>query len=313
MSIDRSRFLAGFCAPSFRTFLHALSALALCIPGRMHAAPALVPGVTHLCRPIPDSIKVDGILNEPQWKGLDTLRLTLNNAPAGGKPTVETKVLVAWSQTRLYVAFISDAKNVKGTITQHDGALYDQDVVEMFIDPDGDGKNYMELEWNGLNTSLDYFFTAPRQGDNTAWTAEGMQNAVKVRGTANNASDTDTGIVAEISLPWSIFKQWSKGSMPPKAGDSLALNFYRINYPSPNAAELIAWSPTGAADFHKPDKFGALIFSSTPVTSVFPMAAPRGSRAPAGALPWRADGRAAERGRMHPGLILFEAPAPARP
>jgi hypothetical protein len=316
MSIDRPRFRllrlrAGFRAPALHALALFLSALSLCLPGRACSAAALVPGVTHVCRPVPDSIKIDGILDEPQWKGLDTLRLALNNAPAGGMPTVETKVLVAWSRTRLYVAFIADGKNVKGTITRHDGALYDQDVVEMFIDPDGDGKDYIELEWNCLNTSLDYFFTAPRQGDNTAWTAEGMQNAVKVRGTANNASDTDTGMVAEISLPWTALKQWSKGALPPKAGDSLALNFYRINYPSPNAPELIAWSPTDAADFHRPDKFGALIFSSTPVTSVLPMGAAHGSFPATRALPRRADGRAADRGNA--GLILFRTPVPTRP
>ncbi|MDB5050350.1 MAG: hypothetical protein JWO30_3421 [Fibrobacteres bacterium] len=261
---------------------------------RQASAATAIQAVTHACRPIADEIKIDGVLDEPQWQGLDTLRLMLNNAPAGGKPTVETKVLTAWSQTRLYVAYIVSAKNVKNTTTQHDAdAMYSQDVVEMFIDPDGDGKNYFELEWNCLNTSLDFFFTAPLQGQDKSWAPQGMQNAVKVHGTANNPVDVDTGMVVEISLPWAAFKQWSKGSMPPKAGDSLALNFYRINYITPSTPELISWAPTGAADFHRPDKFGALIFSSQPVTSLFPKPDPR-RHASAGGFPAparRVDGR----------------------
>jgi hypothetical protein len=266
------------------------------------ASRAWNPAYTHVCRPVPDGFKIDGILDEPHWKGLDTLVLTRNNGPTGGKPNVETKALTAWSGTRLYVAFIVSSKNVKGTFTRHDDPLYDQDVVELFIDPDGDSKNYLELEWNCLNTSLDYFFAGPGTGRNPDWAPKGMLNAVKVKGTANNASDVDTGMVVEISLPWTDISPWSvKTSFPPKAGDTLPLNFYRIDYPGGNTEELLAWAPTGVANFHLPGKFGALVFSAQPVTSVFPQG--RGRRegpakafAPgvfpgSGPYPRRADGR----------------------
>lgn len=225
----------------------------------------------HTCRSMPDSVKIDGILDDKAWQGLDTLRLLRNNAPAGGVPSAETKVLVGWSRTRLYVAFIADSKNVKNTVTKHDDdGLYAQDVVELFIDPDGDGKNYFELEWNCLNTSLDFFFTGPLQGLDKAWAPKGMQSAVKVRGTANQPGDVDTGMTVEISLPWEGFSAWSKKGLPPQAGDSLPLNFYRIIYPAQGSAELISWTHTGAPSFHMPEKFGALVFSSQPVTGLLP-------------------------------------------
>jgi|GEM_PF-4583036 len=278
-------------------------------PSGTAGSAAFIPSVTHACRPISDSMKIDGVLDEPGWKGLDTLRLFRNNDPAGGKPSVETKVLVAWSQTRLYIAFIALTKNVRGTETQHDGPLYDQDVVEMFIDPDGDSKDYVELEWNCLNTSLDYSFTGPRTGSNTAWSATGMLNAVKVMGTANKPSDVDTGMVVEISIPWTALKPFSKSPLPPRNGDSLPLDFYRIDYATSASGELIAWAPTGVADFHRPDKFGALVFSTQPVTAVFPAVrapshGPSAPLSPRFRTPLRADGRSATTGS--PDLWLFQ-------
>jgi hypothetical protein len=218
------------------------------------------------CRPLPDSIKIDGILSESAWKFVDTLTLVRNNDPTGGAPGVVTKVLVGWTPTHLYTAFIADSRNVKGTITEHDGALYDQDALEMFIDPDGDSKNYIELEWNCLNTSVDLTLTGPGTGTDWAWSAAGIQHVVKVKGTANKASDSDTNWILETALPWSTLQPFSKATLPPKAGERLSINFYRIDNPMGGSQELLAWSPTGVANFHKPDKFGSLIFSDqTPI------------------------------------------------
>lgn len=258
--------------------------------GTLFNIPAL--GATHVCRPMPDSVKIDGILDDKGWQGLDTLRLMRNNDPAGGVPSAETKVLVGWSRTRLYVAFIADSRNIRNTVTKHDGPLYDEDVVELFLDPDGDGRNYFELEWNSLNTSLDYFFTGPMQGLDANWAPKGMQHAVKVRGTVNQPSDVDTGITLEVALPWEGFSAWSKKGLPPQAGDSLPANFYRIIYPAAGDPELISWSPTGAAAFHVPGKFGKLVFSSQPVTSLLLPAAPHPSgRAPGAGTARRIDGK----------------------
>lgn len=267
--------MAPFSSRSGRTKrIRMLTALAALLPlsvgvHTVWAGTRWVPSVTHLCRPVSDAFTVDGILDEPGWQGLDTLTLVLNDALADGEPGVRTRVLTAWSPTRLYVAFLADSKNIRNTLTAHDAALYEQDVVEMFLDPDGDGKDYFELEWSCLNASLDYRFASRLQGLDEGWAPPGMQNAVEVRGTPNHPGDVDTGMTVEIALPWAAFRTWWKGSLPPRAGDSLPVNFYRIDYSSNQDGELIAWSPIGAADFHRPDKFGALVFSSQPVTSVF--------------------------------------------
>lgn len=224
---------------------------------------------THSVPLVADSIRIDGVFDEPAWKIADSLSLTLNNNPAGGKPKSATSVKVTWNQANLFVAFTVESKNVEGTITQHDGPLYEQDVVEMFIDPDGDSQNYLELEWNCLNTSLDFRYAGVRTGMDEAWKPKGMRSAVKVQGTANKSSDIDTGMTLEVAIPWSDIQEWSKAAMPPKVGEKLKVNFYRIDYPS---EELMAWAPTGVADFHKPDKFGQLLFAGATSRIVGPRA-----------------------------------------
>src|SRR5262245_20521551 len=100
---------------------------------------------------VPDSIVIDGRLDEIFWRDLDTLQLARNNDPAGGAPRAATRVLAAWNPTHFYAAFLAESRNVKGTYTRHDDPLYNQDVLELFLDPGGDGADYLEFEWNCLN------------------------------------------------------------------------------------------------------------------------------------------------------------------
>ena len=242
-------------------------ALALLAPqGRAQAV--------HACRQVADTLKVDGILDDAAWQGLDTLLLVRNDAPPGGAPSARTKVLLAWAPTGIFAAIISESRNVKGTLLRRDDPLYQQDAVEIFIDPGSDGKDYLELEWNCLNTVLDLRLSGPRSGEDVGWTATGMRSAVRVLGSANLPADVDTGWVVEIALPWSDLAPWSAGSLPPKAGDALALNIYRIDTPTGQPQELSAWSPTGVPDFHRPDKFGKVTFAGPSGVSPTPSRKP---------------------------------------
>jgi hypothetical protein len=245
------------------------AALALALGLGLWAAVPSRAQALHACRLVPDTLKVDGILDDAAWKGLDTLALVRNDAPAGGASAVRTRALLAWTPTRLLIAFIAHSRNVKGTLARRDDPLYSQDAVELFVDPGGDGKDYLELEWNCLNTVLDLRLAGPRTGQDVGWTAAGMRSAVKVLGTANNPGDVDSAWVTEISLPWSDLAPWSQGGLPPEIGDGLPLNLYRIDNPAGQPQELLAWSPTGVPDFHRPEKFGRVTFAGAVGSRIF--------------------------------------------
>jgi hypothetical protein len=264
------------------------SASAALLPCPIHAQ------VSHQVAQITGDLVIDGALDEAAWKSADTLPLLTNNGPGGLKPKTATTVRVLWNPTYLYVSFQVETPRIDGTITQHDGELYTQDVVELFLDPDGDSQNYLELEWNCLNTSLDFRYAKVRQGMDMSWAVPNSKSAVKLRGTANKSTDVDTGLTYEIALAWADVKAWSKAAIPPKPGDNLPVNFYRIDYPPGGGAEeLMAWSPTGAADFHRPDKFGKLIFGGPAVGIV-----PKAGRA------WHAESRLRSAGGNGPVPVL---------
>ena len=83
--------------------------------------------------------------------------------------------------------------DVWSTFTERDGQIYQHEVVEIFIDPDGDGLNYAEIEVNPLNTIFDLLLSRPwadRGRGYAEWNPE-FASAVRVDGTVNDPSDED--------------------------------------------------------------------------------------------------------------------------
>ena len=62
-------------------------------------------------------------------------------------------------------AFLHFAKmeepHIWGNLTEHDAVIFHNNDFEVFLDPEGDGHGYYELEWNVLNTVWDQFLTTP--------------------------------------------------------------------------------------------------------------------------------------------------------
>ena len=143
--------------------------------------------------------------------------------------------------------------------------------MEIFIDPDGDGLNYAEIEVNPLNVVFDLLLSKPWAdgGQGLAqWNPE-FASAVGIVGTINEAGDEDQGWTVEIALPWTalatdIRNVMNGQSLPPQSGDSWRLNLYRFERlreaGSITRAEASAWSTVGEIDFHRPDRFGYLNF-----------------------------------------------------
>lgn len=135
------------------------------------------------------------------------------------------------------------------TITERDGPLWTEEVVEVFLDPVGDRECYFEIEVNPLNTVLDLVLRRNRSGykRDFAWSCEGLRTAV---------ARTATGWTAELHVPFS-----SLTPSTPSVGDEWRVNFTRIDRPPDRDRELTAWEPTRLATFHAPDRFGVLRFA----------------------------------------------------
>lgn len=167
---------------------------------------------------------------------------------SGAAPQQRTWVKAAWDADELRVLFGIEDTHVWATYTQRNALLYEEEVVEVFLDPVGDLESYFEIELNPLNTVLDLVVRRNRSGykKDFAWQCEGLRTAV-----TRHAS----GWSAELAIPFR-----SLVAELPSEGSRWRVNFCRIDRPPGVERELSAWSPTGRANFHTPEKFGVLEF-----------------------------------------------------
>jgi hypothetical protein len=207
---------------------------------------------------------IDGKLDDEAW-ATATSTGQLVETLQGGKtiePPAEVKAL--WDDKYLYFAFSAKDEDVQSQFTKHDDKLWTEDVFEVFLDPDGDGKTYVELQVNPNNATFDSWLPERRQNNND-WTAEGMKTAVQVDGTVNKHDDQDKGWTAEMAIPWSAVagKLDAKAlHLPPSPGFRMRGNLFRFDLRKDGKEPVgAAWSPTIEPDFHNTARFGVFAFA----------------------------------------------------
>jgi hypothetical protein len=205
------------------------------------------------------TIKLDGKLDEAAWKTAASTGLFVNSVD-GGKAAQTTEAKVLWDDKYLWVAFQMQDSDVWSTLDKRDDKLWTQEAVELFIDADGDGKTYVELQANPKGAIFDSYL--PRYRENQNDFDSGMKVAVNVDGTVDNRNDADKGWTVEMQIPLAAAKgkEASMKNVPPAPGASWRVNFFRMDLPQGKPQAGTAWSPPMVADFHALAKFGELVF-----------------------------------------------------
>jgi hypothetical protein len=172
----------------------------------------------------------------------------LREVVTGAEPQQRTEVRVTWAGEELRIAFEAEDREPWATLTARDAPLYTEEVVEVFLDPVGDLAAYFEIEVNPLGAVLDLLIRRTRRGllKDIRWQCEGLRA---------RAAKTESGWMAELAIPSA-----SIAPEPPMPGSRWRANFCRIDRPRGKPRELSAWSPTGVALFHVPERFGWLEF-----------------------------------------------------
>ena len=181
-----------------------------------------------------------------------------------------------WDAEYLYVAAGMIEPHVWATYDQRDMIVFQENDFEIFIDPDGDTRNYYEIEVNALGTIFDLFLPrtyVDRGKPDHDWNCPGMRWAVHVDGTLNDSSDIDHGWTVEFALPWSAFADLGGMPCPPRGGDTWRINFSRVQW----TTEIVrgeyhksrrpkednwVWTPQGVVDMHRPQRWGFLEFTT---------------------------------------------------
>ena len=217
-----------------------------------------------------DPIVVDGKLDEFSWLSAPRTAPFRNIRKLDDPQPSRTDAALLWDSTNLYVAFVCRDELAWGTMYKRDEFLWNQEVVEVFLDPDGDGKNYPELEVSPHNVVVDLLIPGPPTGGTdpsiaARWDIEGLETAVQKHA---------AGWVVEMAIPWAALRGGGVEGAP-AIGDRWRVGLYRIERPGGAARakeempeleakdEYLAWAPTEKS-FHEPDKFGEVVFVLKP-------------------------------------------------
>ncbi len=225
---------------------------------------------------IEDSILIDGLLDDVAWQEIPwTTDFVDIEGSEHNRPDHRTRAKMCWNEDYLYIAAELQEDHIWATFTERDDHIYIENAFEIFIDPDGDGHNYMELQVNALNTIMDLYMLYPYkidQGQSThaifGWHIEGLRHAVHINGTLNDPSDIDTSWIVELAIPRRTIGKLTTWKT---LTDLWRINFCRVDWPlaivdgayihplsnhDHPPANYTAWSPTGEYDTHRPDRFG---------------------------------------------------------
>jgi hypothetical protein len=177
----------------------------------------------------------------------------------GSTPRQSTSVAVWYDRTHLSLLFSGMDDAIIATHMNHDDPLYEEDVVELFIAPDG-LETYYELEVSPRGTIFDARVESP-DGDrrtmhvDRAWTCEGLMAPVRLVIESDGTATFDI----LMRIPHAAL-----GRGTPQNGEEWRANFFRVDRHPTLGCDYSAWQPTlrNPADFHVPASFGVLRFHS---------------------------------------------------
>ncbi len=183
------------------------------------------------------------------WEGLPAM--ILSDTVTGEKPALDTriKMFVDDKQRMLFYGFWAEDDAVLSEFQNRDDPLYKQDVLEVFLCDTPLLYKYKELQVSPFNLQYDAFITYHGPGDidvNVAWDYEGWRSETCYDAEANT-------LTSVWGLPLDGLDH------DPKPGECWRMNIYRCDT-SARGRVFLAWSPTGAAQYHVPERFGWLDF-----------------------------------------------------
>jgi hypothetical protein len=193
--------------------------------------------------PVAQPPTIDGRLEEQAWQA--TRPLVLGKLDRHGEAAPRTEARFLRDSGTLYVGVKLAEPNMAGlkrAVTQHDGPVWEDDSVELFLQPRHDADYYQIVI--------------------------GASGAIYDRRDRGNPEDWDSKAKAAVSIGKD---GWSLEAAIPLAALGVdeqvptrwRMNIYR-NRRAGGKTENQAWSPTLSADYDVPERFGYLLMTPEP-------------------------------------------------
>src|SRR5438552_7718271 len=142
-----------------------------------------------------DTIKIDGMLDEPAWSLVQPATDFLQQQPNEGTPASErTEVRVLFDDKNIYLgirAFDSDAKHINARELVRDADFSNDDTVSIVLDTYHDRRNAFRFVVNPLGTQQDALITDEGRDINITWNGAWV-SAGRI---------DDKGFTVEIEIP----------------------------------------------------------------------------------------------------------------
>lgn len=207
------------------------------------------------------TIDIDGVLDDADWKRAE--EFVMSDAYTGGATPQKSTFRMVWDDSYLYVGVYFEDHDAWATYTEEDDPLWEEEVLELFIDPDGDGNTYYEHEINPVNAKVDLFLHRSRDVVDVwrDWDFKNIRSAVYVKGDGKKTGTDDEYWTVEVAIPFADLYELPHN--PPQDGDMWRMNVYRIERDNPvdkTVIFLAAFSPPYSGEFHATWMFGKVYF-----------------------------------------------------
>jgi len=223
-------------------------------------------------------INVDGKDTESAWAKAAWSETFVDIAgKAGQEDPSKTRYKLLWDDDYLYIYVKMKEDHIWAKLKEHDQKIYQDNALEIFMDPDGDAHQYMEFQINAFAAVWDLILTKPyRNGGKSisGWDIKGLKKAVVINGTLNNPSDKDKFWAVELAFP---LKSLNLGDGKPNiSGTRWRMTVARVQYEmeikdgsyeykKDAKGEALppayyVWTPQGLVSLHYPERFGYVTF-----------------------------------------------------
>ncbi|MCA9556657.1 MAG: carbohydrate-binding family 9-like protein, partial [Myxococcales bacterium] len=143
---------------------------------------------TYRCYPTPEPLAIDGDLSKPAWARTEAVPLV--DVTTGARPRQATTVRLLHDTEFLYLGFHAEDAEIWGTFREHDSPVWEENALELFLDPYGPGRTYYEIAvsphgvvFDAVVVNRQVFPDGPRDLSTLReWLCEGLEVAVRVDG-----------------------------------------------------------------------------------------------------------------------------------
>ena len=173
-----------------------------------------------------------------------------------GNLAYKTQFKVLYSDNGIYFLIYCEDEIISCSENQKDfDNLYEEDVAEVFLQPNPDIPLYLEVEISPLNKELT-LLVPQNNGQFKGWLPWDYQGERKVQ---HNVSFEDThNWCVELFIPFTLLVGICK--TPIQSGEIWHANVTRIDYKDTDDPTLWSWLPMRTKTFHHLPDFGKIIF-----------------------------------------------------